>query len=134
MYIKGMTEYDKNGKEIKTCCIFGKATKDGEVKEINGGKHVASVSVKAFSKQDGNAEFVTVKAWDGPFARMIGNTAKGDSMMACGRLAEREYNGKTYVDLMVDYYMCMPAGGGVATIADRVNTFNESNADDELPF
>ncbi len=134
MYIKGLSEYDKNGKEIKTCCIFGKATKEGELKTLNNGKHIASVSVRAFSKKDGTAEFVTVKAWDGPFLRAIGNTEKGDPLMACGRLEEREYNGKTYVDLMVDYYSTIPAGAGVAAVADRVASFNAIEDNSELPF
>lgn len=138
MYIKGVTEYNRKGEEVKTACIFGKATKDGELKTINGGKQLASVSVKAFGKKDGNAEFVNVKAWDGPFLRLIANTAKGDSMMACGRLEEREYNDKKYVDMMVDYYMCMPADGGVSanfeSLKTKVDTFNAIEEDSELPF
>lgn len=136
MYIKGLSEYDKNGQEIKTCCIFGKATKEGEIKATNDGKHIASVSVKAFNRKDGSAEFVTVKAWDGPFLKAVGNTEKGDVMMACGRLSEREYNGKTYVDLMVDYYMSIPASGGIADIAERINnSFNAvDDSESDLPF
>ena len=128
MYIKGLTEFDKKGNEVKTACIFGKATKDGEVKKTGTGKNIASVS----------AEFVTVKAWDGPFLKPIGNTEKGDAMMACGRLEEREYNGKTYVDMIVDYYMRVPANGDSAenfgALSERVSSFNESDDDGELPF
>ena len=139
MYIKGITEYDKNGKEIKTCCIFGKATKDGELKTTNSGKRIASVSVKAFSKKDGSAEFITVKSWDGPFLKAIGSTEKGDAMMACGRLEEREYNGKTYVDMMVDYYSFVPANGSVVAnfqdLCNKVDAFNAADDDgEELPF
>jgi hypothetical protein len=138
MYIKGLTEFDKKGNEVKTACIFGKATKDGEVKKTGTGKNIASVSVKAYGKKDGGAEFVTVKAWDGPFLKPIGNTEKGDAMMACGRLEEREYNGKTYVDMIVDYYMRVPANGDSAenfgALSERVNSFNESDDDGELPF
>jgi hypothetical protein len=138
MYIKGLTEFDKKGNEVKTACIFGKATKDGEVKKTGTGKNIASVSVKAYGKKDGGAEFVTVKAWDGPFLKPIGNTEKGDAMMACGRLEEREYNGKTYVDMIVDYYMRVPANGDSAenfgALSERVSSFNESDDDGELPF
>lgn len=138
MYISGLKEYDKNGKEIKTACIFGRAVREGDVKETNSGKKIASVSVKAFGKKDGSAEFVTVKSWDGPFLRPISNTAKGDYMMACGRLEEREYNGKHYVDMMVEYYMRMPASGDVkdnfAELSGKVNDFNAIEEDSELPF
>lgn len=138
MYVKGVTEYNRNGEEVKTACIFGKATKDGELKTTSGGKKIASVSIKAFGKKDGTAEFVTVKAWDGAFLNLIANTKKGDSMMACGRLEEREYNDKKYVDMMVDYYMCMPADGGVSanfeSLQQKVNDFNSIDDDSELPF
>lgn len=138
MYIKGVTEYNRKGEEVKTACIFGKATKDGELKTTNGGKKIATVSVKAFSKKDGTAEFVNVKAWDGAFLSLIASTQKGDSMMACGRLEEREYNDKKYVDMMVDYYMCMPADGGVSanfeSLQQKVNDFNSIDDDSELPF
>ena len=138
MYIKGVTEYNRKGEEVKTACIFGKATKDGEIKAINADRHVASISMKAFGKKDGTAEFITVKAWDGPFLNAIGNTMKGDPMMACGRLEEREYNDKKYVDMMVDYYMCMPADGGVSanfeSLKAKVDTFNAIEEDSELPF
>lgn len=139
MYIKGLTEYDKNGNEVKTCCIFGKATRDGEVKESNNGKQFATTSVKAFSKKDGSAEFVTVKAWSGPFLRAVGNTMKGDTMMACGRLNERTYEGKTYVDLVVDYYVCCPASettkANFDELVGKVNAaFGSDEDNSELPF
>lgn len=138
MYIKGLTEYDKNGNEVKTACIFGKAIRDGETKSTANGKQIASVSVKAFSKKDGTAEFVTVKAWGGPFYDMVANTQKGDSMMACGRLDEREYNEKKYVDMTVDYYMCIPAEGdpasNFASLQQKVNDFTAIDEDSELPF
>ena len=137
MYIKGLTEYTKNGEEVKTACVFGRATKDGELRTTNNSKQIASVSVKAFGKKDGSAEFITVKAWGGVFANLIAATKKGDSMMACGRLEEREYNDKSYVDMMVDYYMRMPAEGSASTnfenLNQRVNDFN-SDDDCELPF
>lgn len=134
MYINGTPDYNKDGNEVKTCCIFGKAVKDGEVRAVSGGKNVASVSVKACNKKDGSAEFVTVKAWDGPFLKAIGNTQKGDAMMACGRLNTREYGGKTYVDLMVDYYMYIPENGGIEMVTDAIKTFNANNEESELPF
>lgn len=138
MYISGVKEYDKQGREMKTCCIFGRATKDGEIKSISGDKHLASISVKAFGRKDGSAEFVTVKAWDGPFLDAIANTEKGDAMMACGRLEEREYNGKSYVDMMVDFYLRVPADGGVsanfASLNQKVAEFNAIEEDNELPF
>jgi single-stranded DNA-binding protein len=151
MYIKGLTEFDRKGNEVKTACIFGKATRDGEVRKTGTGKNIASVSVKAYGKKDGSAEFVTIKAWDGPFLKPIGNTEKGDVMMACGRLVERKYNdkacdspeesernAKTYVDMIVDYYMRVPANGDSAenfgALSERVSSFNESDDDGELPF
>ena len=139
MFINGVKEYNKQGEELKTCCIFGRATRDGEVKQTANGKHIATVSVKAYSKRDGSAEFVSVKAWDGPFLNAIGNTLKGDSMMVCGNLVECEYNGKNYVDLMADFYLRVPAEGmpdeNRETLQKRVDAFNAIDEDSgELPF
>lgn len=136
MYIKGVTEYSRKGEEVKTACIFGKAIRDGDIRSVAGDKHIASISVKALGREDGSAEFVTVKAWDGPFLHAIGNTMKGDVMMACGRLKKRE--GSEYVDLIVDFYMSIPADGGVSAnfkdLQQKVNDFNAIEEDSELPF
>ena len=138
MYIKGLTEYNKQGEEVKSACIFGRATKDGEIRETNSGKQVATVSVKAFGKKDGSAEFVTVKVFGGPFLQAIGNTKKGDAMMACGRMEERTFNDKRFVDMFAEFFLRAPneedTEANFAQLQKRVNDFNAIDDDSELPF
>lgn len=102
MFIKGYPDYDREGQEVKTGIVVGKATRDGELKETRGGKPYAVASVRAYTRKDGTAAFLTVKAF-GDDARKIAATRKGDTVCAAGRISEREYNEKVYVDFLVDF-------------------------------
>lgn len=105
MYINGLADYDRNGQEIRTGLLAGKATGDGSVNTTKSGKEVGSVSVKAYTRKDGTAAFMTVKSWDAAAIARIRSIRKGDPILAAGRLDVREYNGKTYMDLVADFFM-----------------------------
>lgn len=138
MFVKGITEYDKRGQEIKTGIVAGAASKDGEIKVFDSGKRVGSVSVIAYHRQDGTAVFITVKAW-GDSAPAVGRLEKGDRFLAAGRIETRDSNGKTYTDLTADLFLTekkaapfIPAGAPVDVSADG---FDEVSDDpEELPF
>lgn len=102
MFINGITDYDRNGNEVKTGLVIARATCDGDIRITSSGKEVGSISVRAYGRKDGTAAFLTVKGW-GHLARQLSVMVKGDRVIAAGRLESREYNGKTYTDLIADY-------------------------------
>lgn len=142
MFIKGVTEYNQQGQEVMTGMVIGRATKDADHRRTGGGKDITTVSVKAYDRKDGSAAFMDVKCW-GPLAILADPIRKGQSFMAAGRLAFREYNGKTCTDLNADFFM--PMGGGAArpaassfdALAGRMENAgfaDISEEDGELPF
>lgn len=103
MFVSGVTDYTREGKQQKTALVAGRATSDGERRTTSGGKTYGTVSVRAYTRQDGTAAFLTVKAWDAHSAALLASLQKGDQLLAAGRLDIREYNGKTYTDLSADF-------------------------------
>ena len=138
MFVNGIKEYDKQGREVKTGIVAGAAARDGEIKVFDSGKCVGSVSVIAYHRQDGTAVFLTVKAW-GDSAPAVGRLEKGDRFLAAGRIETRESNGKTYTDLTADLFLTeskakpfIPAGAPVDVSADGFDEVSDDPA--ELPF
>lgn len=141
MFINGLPDYDRNGKEVKTGLVIAKATCDGDIRVTGTGKEVGSISVRAYSRKDGTAAFLTIKGW-GKLARQLSVMVKGDTIVAAGRIETREYNGKTYTDLVADYIFPSEAaqapqknfpihGGAVPVSGDD---FQEEVNPGELPF
>lgn len=108
MFLNGVLDYDRSGKEHRTGLVAGRATGDGEVRTLDSGKQVGSVSIRACSRKDGTAAFFSVKSWDGDVIDRIAALRKGDRLLAAGRLEFREYNGKTYIDLLADFLLTQP--------------------------
>lgn len=140
MYIKGITEYAKDGSPMETALVAGKAVSDGERRTTKSGKSYGTVSVKAFGRADGTAAFLTVKAWDDPFASAIALLRKGDAFLAAGRIDRREYNGKAYTDLVSDFVWTPSAASPAAALAERIESAGEgfvvlgNEEESELPF
>ena len=138
MFFPGTKDYSKDGKETKTGLVIAKATCDGDIRVTGSGKEVGSISVIAYHYQDGGAAFLTVKGW-GRLGRELSNLVKGDTVVAAGRLESREYNGKTYTDLVADYvwptepapHFPIQSGGVNVSAADFAEISEE---DGELPF
>ena len=139
MFINGLPTYSKEGKQLKTGLIVGRAAKDGQIYATQSGKEVGSVSVPAYDKQDGTTAWLTVKGW-GHWARLLANVRKGDSVFAVGRVESHDYEGKTYNDLVADY-VCVSASTAGQTTAQSAyaapaptDNFAEIEDDGEFPF
>ena len=104
MYIKGITDYNKQGEARETGLFAGLVSQDGELKQTKSGKEFGSASVRAFNRKDGTAAFMTIKSF-GDDSRLIANLRKGDRILCAGTVESREYNGKTYTDMLVDFIM-----------------------------
>ena len=144
MYIKGITDYNKQGESRETGLFAGLVSQDGELKRTQNGKEFGSASVRAFNRKDGTAAFMTIKSF-GDYSRLIANLRKGDRILCAGTVESREYNGKTYTDMLVDFMMTsdtIPAASAPAenraALTQRMESAGfaeitpEENA--ELPF
>lgn len=94
--------------------VCGNCSKDGELKYV-GEKNTPKCSVglavgKRQPEDGGDPETVwcNVVAWRG-VAEVLSTAKKGDPVFAVGRLKSREYEGKTYTDLVADFVsICTP--------------------------
>ena len=143
MYIKGIPDYSRDGKQKETGLFAGLVSQDGELKQTQNGKEFGSASIRAFNRKDGTAAFMTIKSF-GDYARLISNLRKGDHILCAGVVESREYNGKTYTDMLVDFIVAadaMPAAPSPAenraALNQRMDSAGLSEAvedDAELPF
>ena len=143
MYIKGIPDYSRDGKQKETGLFAGLVSQDGELKQTQNGKEFGSASVRAFNRKDGTAAFMTIKSF-GDYSRLIANLRKGDRILCAGTVESREYNGKTYTDMLVDFLMAsdtIPAASAPAenraALTQRMESagFSEMmDGDSELPF
>lgn len=146
MYIKGITDYDRNGEKRETGLFAGLVSQDGELRSTTtSGKTYGQASVRAFNRKDGTAAFMTIKSFQSGTAELIAALRKGDRILAAGVVETREYNGKTYTDMLVDLLLTsdsMPAAPAAqaanrAALSDRMENagFAEIGGEDaELPF
>lgn len=149
MYVKGVPDHYK-GEKRETGLFAGLVSQDGEMRQTKNGKQVASCSVKAFGRQDGTAAFVTLKSFSGSTSAILCNLRKGDHILAAGVVESREYEGKTYTDMLVDFLLTMdtvptaPAANR-ASLQERVSSAGfgtgdgplaglSEDEDSELPF
>ena len=144
MYIKGIPDYSRDGKQKETGLFAGLVSQDGELKQTQNGKEFGSASVRAFNRKDGTAAFMTIKSF-GDYSRLIANLRKGDRILCAGTVESREYNGKTYTDMLVDFMMTsdtIPAASAPAENRAALNQRMDSagfsgitpEEDAELPF
>ena len=143
MYIKGIPDYSRDGKQKETGLFAGLVSQDGELKQTQNGKEFGSASVRAFNRKDGTAAFMTIKSF-GDYSRLIANLRKGDRILCAGTVESREYNGKTYTDMLVDFMMTsdtIPAASATAenraALTQRMESagFSEMmDGDSERPF
>lgn len=146
MYIKGIKDYSKNGEERETGLFAGLVSQDGELRETKNGKVFGSASVRAFNRKDGTAAFMTIKSFTEADASRIASLRKGDRVLAAGTVESREYNGKTYTDMLVDFLLAYGAASTAPAAAPAQNFsalsnrmkdtgFSEMGEEDgELPF
>ncbi len=124
-----------------SCMAAGTVTRDAEMKHVGEkNRAVTSFSIAAGKRQDTTTIYVNVKAW-GRLAEYAQGIRKGDAVCAVGRIEEREYNGKTYSDLVCDWLNCPTMTSGKAAPAPapaaqtRADGFSDLEDDDgDLPF
>jgi len=146
MYINGVKDYNKQGEPRNTGLFAGPVSQDGELRETKNGKTFGSASVRAFNRKDGTAAFMTVKTYQPELSALVSNLRKGDRILAAGIVETREYNGKTYTDMLVDFIIPADSipnvGAQTANRASLENRMNdagfaeiaEEELDGELPF
>lgn len=123
--------------------VCGGCSKDAELRHV-GEKATprCTVGVAVGKRQNAYGEEETVwcnvVAWRAA-AEALAGARKGTPVLVIGRLEEREYEGKTYRDLVADYVsVCTPAAHSAppAPAADRAaqDLRELDGEDDELPF
>ena len=143
MFILGTPDYSKDGEKRSTGLFAGLTAKDGEMRTTNsGGKRYGSVSVRAFNRKDGTAAFITIKSFHAETSELLAALRKGDRILAAGIVETREYNGKTYTDMLVDFLVtmdCIPTtqASNRSALQGRMESAGFApidGADGELPF
>lgn len=120
--------------------VVGKCAKDAQLEHVGqNGKCVCKVGLSVGKRTpEGGGDPVTVwanvVAWEN-LAEVLAMAKRGDPVCVIGHLKSREYNGKTYTDLVADW-VCVSAVYA-ASSANRPSPgedFAELPDDDELPF
>lgn len=123
--------------------VVGKATKDAEFKLVGEKQSpVCSFSLNVGKRQDTTTIFANCKAWYG-LAQLSKNINKGDTVIVIGKTESREYNGKTYTDLIAEW-LNIVSGDYVPSASGEVSPsgkpypktveFEENGTDGDLPF
>ena len=140
MYIPGTPDYSREGEKRSTGLFAGLTSQDGELRTTKeGGKRYGAVSVRAFNRKDGTAAFMTIKSFQAETASLLSNLRKGDRILAAGVVETREYNGKTYTDMLVDFVIPADMAPSLSTASPPASSvpggFAEIGEEDgELPF
>lgn len=129
--------------------VAGYVARDAEMKTTQTGKTLTRWSVAAAKtkKEDGTFEtmWTNCQAWHDT-ARAAASIRKGDTVLCIGRLETNEHEGKTYKNLVVEFFCKMPTGMETAVPAatsaaaspginasDDLSEFEEILGD-EVPF
>lgn len=136
--INGTKEYDREGKQVRTCMVIARAIKDGQRYVSKNGKDIGKTTVIPYNRQDGTALFLDIVAF-GDDAYPVIESEKGDKIMAAGRIEEREYNGKTYLSLVADMFENLSqkqfaAKPGAMDAQDFQPCAGGDIPDDDVPF
>lgn len=131
--------------------VIGCLPRDAELKKVGqNNSSKTSFSLKASEKTlpDGKkeAQWTNCVAWH-EMARICAGFKKGDVVMAVGKIESREYNGKTYKDLVVEFAVkaavpetssgFTPASGSTAIDpADELGDLSDFDSldPDDIPF
>lgn len=119
--------------------VVGKATRDAELKHVGAKESaVCSFSLSLGKRQDTTTIFANCKAWHG-LATYSENIQKGDTVAVIGKTESREYNGKTYTDLVAEWLNIIPnmSSGNLSPSGKpypQGTKFEETGDDGDLPF
>jgi hypothetical protein len=124
--------------------VSGTVSRAAECKRV-GAKETpkTTFSIAAGKRQDTTTVFVNCVAWR-DLALALANLQKGDSFFGVGKIKTREYNGKQYSDLELEFGISPTAckGKGFTDIpsdkldelTDKFQGFTELDDDGDLPF
>lgn len=132
-----------------TVLAMGGCSKDAELEYVGENqKRVCKVGL-AVGKREDSTIWCNVVAWHN-LASILSAAKKGDPVLVIGKLKSREYNSKTYTDLVADFVsICsisamtdqrmaqgaQPAGRGVDVEPPGPGfDFSDDPNDGELPF
>lgn len=115
--------------------VVGVATKDAELKMVGDKKTpLVSFGLAVGKNQHQQTIFANCKAWR-KLAEYAAQIRKGDAVCAIGTIEEREWNGKTYKDLMCDWVnVAAPHGDAYEPAPSAFANATELGDDSELPF
>lgn len=116
--------------------VAGYVARDAETKTTQSGKTLTTWGVAAakVKKGDGNYEtkWTNCQAWHDT-ARAAANIRKGDTVLCIGHMETNEYNGKTYKNLVVEFFCKMPNGTEAAMPTSQAgNSGAGISAEDDL--
>ncbi|MFJ8531382.1 single-stranded DNA-binding protein [Bacillus sp. NPDC094106] len=133
--------------------IEGRVTKEVEIEDVQNGKKVAKTSIVSqnvakkieyalgINLEQEESTFFNITGWEILGERMQKALHKGDIVIITGNLKSREYNGKTYFDLVArDFKVTRYANNnqnqeqGNQTPVDNPVGQPIDIADDDLPF
>ena len=130
------------GKIGDSIMVAGKATKDAELKLV-GDKQtpLCEFSIATGKRPDTTTIFANCKVWSS-LARYAQPIRKGDTVVAVGKIESREYNGKTYSDLVVEWLDYIPRerdehtapSGKTYHPAVKFEESSEADSENDLPF
>lgn len=124
--------------------IAGTVSRDAEVKFVGEKQNLlCEFSVFCGKKPNGDKIYVHCKAWK-DLGGVLSELCQGDAFAGIGRLKTREYNGKTYSDLDLDWGNSpMISAGGEDSPAENAQGVDDSGTefsaladaeDGELPW
>lgn len=118
--------------------VVGGCSKDAELEYVGqDSKRICKVGLAVGKREDGSTIWSNVVAWHDT-AEVLSSAQKGQQVLVIGYLKQREYNGKTYTDLVADYVsVCAPAAvnSGSAGYDSTTTGFTDIQDDSgELPF
>lgn len=83
--------------------VCGGCNKDAEIERVgDDNKRICKVGVAVGKDHNGKTIWANVVAWHG-LAAALSKAKKGDPVFIIGKQKSREYNGKTYTDLVADF-------------------------------
>ena len=114
--------------------VAGRATRDAESAYVGKNDTLRTKFSMAIGKDaDGNTQYANVVAWRG-LAEYARGIAKGTSVIVAGTLESRDYNGKTYTDLVADWLNYVDAEAPAAPLQTPDGFVPLDPNDDTLPF
>lgn len=120
--------------------VCGGISRDAELEHVGqDNKRVCKVGVAVGKDEDGKTKWCNVVAWH-DLASILCVARKGDPVLVIGKLKSREYNGKTYTDLVADFvsvasvHAVAESEAAHPTFTPQVPNFEELDDSEELPF